>query len=115
MQHLSNVTNPFVHGFDNGVHLTRESTDGQHYVCVTYSLLSCWVRPYPGGPRIATARFHVLVRLFGSSWTEKDIERAERNSRYLSADATDAQTRSVATSLLRTCHTWLSVELKTLS
>ena len=72
-------------------------------VSASYTALTINHRP--------TARWTVSVNLFGPSWTEKDVERAERQRRVLDAGASASLAREVRDALARRAHEWVSVKL----
>lgn len=100
----------FRHGFRNEVHAVREATEGNFVIVSFMAQVAVAIRV--NGARVNTTRAHVSITLYGRGWSEKDVQRAERNSRFLSPDTTPDQGRAVRDAILASSHTWLSLPLK---
>lgn len=90
------VVNPFVNGFKNNTHVVREHrTMKGNFLVVSCGMTNVLVRGRPA------VRAHVWVTLFGRGWSESDVDRADRNGRYLEAGASIDQAREVRDALAR--------------
>lgn len=89
----------------NNVHITRAAIAHGNYVCA--SLIRGFVRQ--DGVVVSI----VSLTLYGPDWSDKDVERAERQTRVV--NGTDAQRLAVRNSLLDSCSSWLSLPLRDVS
>lgn len=73
------MVNVFKHRFSNSTHFVQEATREGNFVCVSKTLMHVFDKRLGWDGLM----WHVCITLYGPAWSEKDVERAERNSSYL--------------------------------